>query len=32
MAKLLFDNRVVAVLFLALAFVNAHAINAGWYS
>lgn len=31
MAKLIGDNRVIAVLFLLLAFVNAHAITADWY-
>lgn len=31
MSKLLFDNRFIAVLFVALAFVNAFAIQNRWY-
>ena len=30
--KLMGDNRVILVLFLALAFLNAHAITAKWYA
>jgi hypothetical protein len=32
MGKLIFDNRVIVVVFLALSFVNAYAIQAGWYA
>ena len=32
MSKLIFDNRFIAVLFVALLFVNAFAIQSGWYS
>ncbi len=31
MTKLIGDNRVVVVLFLVLAYVNAYAITANWY-
>jgi hypothetical protein len=31
MTKLLTDNRVVVVLFIVLAFLNAFAIQGGWY-
>jgi hypothetical protein len=31
MSKLIFDNRFVAVLFVALLFVNAFAMQRGWY-
>ena len=31
MGKLIFDNRFIAVLFVALLFVNAFAIQRGWY-
>lgn len=31
MTNLLLDNRVLAVLFVALSFVNAYAITANWY-
>jgi hypothetical protein len=31
MGKLIFDNRFIAVLFIALLFVNAFAIQYGWY-
>ncbi|MDR7251892.1 hypothetical protein J2X46_000868 [Nocardioides sp. BE266] len=31
MGKLIFDNRVVVVAFLALSFLNAFAIQSGWY-
>jgi hypothetical protein len=31
MGKLMFDNRFIAVLFVALLFVNAFAIQSGWY-
>ncbi len=30
--KLLFDNRVILSLFLALTFVNAYAIQHHWYA
>jgi len=32
MSKLIFDNRVIAVLFIALTFVNAFAIQNRWYA
>lgn len=32
MPKLIGDNRVIVVLFLALSYVNAYAITANWYS
>ncbi len=32
MTKLLADNRVIAALFLLLAFVNAFAIQGGYYA
>lgn len=32
MTKLLSDNRVVAVLFIVLCFVNAYAITHGYYA
>jgi hypothetical protein len=32
MTKLLFDNRVIAALFLALVVVNAFAIQNRWYA
>jgi hypothetical protein len=32
MGKLIFDNRFIAVLFVALLFVNAFAIQNGWYN
>jgi hypothetical protein len=32
MTKLIFDNRVIVVLFIALAFLNAFAIQSNWYS
>lgn len=32
MTKLLFDNRVIVVLFLVLAFVNAFALQNRWYA
>lgn len=32
MAKLIFDNRFVASAFVALTFVNAFAIQNGWYA
>lgn len=31
MSTLLADNRVIAVAFIALLFLNAHAIVSGWY-
>jgi hypothetical protein len=31
MAKLLLDNRYVAVMFTILCFVNAYAVTNGWY-
>ena len=31
MSKLIFDNRVVVVVFLALSFLNAFALQSGWY-
>jgi hypothetical protein len=31
MSKLIFDNRVIVVLFLVLCFVNAFAIQNKWY-
>lgn len=31
MGKLIFDNRFIAVLFVALLLVNAFAIRSGWY-
>lgn len=31
MSKLIGDNRVIVVLFLVLAYVNAYAITADWY-
>lgn len=31
MSKLIFDNRFIAILFVALLFVNAFAIQRGWY-
>jgi hypothetical protein len=32
MAKLISDNRVIAVLFLILTVVNAFALQHGWYA
>jgi hypothetical protein len=32
MGKLIFDNRVIVVVFLALAFVNAYGMQSGWYA
>jgi hypothetical protein len=32
MGKLIFDNRFVAGLFIALLFLNAFAIQSGWYN
>ena len=32
MSKILLDNRFVAVAFLVLAFLNAFAIQGGWYA
>jgi hypothetical protein len=32
MTKLIGDNRVIAVLFLGLSYVNAYALTANWYS
>jgi hypothetical protein len=32
MTKLIGDNRVILVLFLCLAFLNAYAIQGNWYS
>lgn len=32
MGKAIFDNRVIVVVFLALAFLNAFAMQAGWYA
>ena len=32
MAKLIGDNRVILVLFLCLAFINAFAIQNNWYA
>ena len=32
MSKLLLDNRVIVVLFIALTFVNAYALTSGWYA
>ena len=32
MAKLIFDNRFVAAAFVALLFLNAFAIQNGWYA
>jgi hypothetical protein len=32
MGKLIFDNRVIVALFIALTFVNAFAIQNRWYS
>ena len=31
MSKLIFDNRVIVILFLVLSFVNAFAIQNKWY-
>lgn len=31
MSKLIFDNRVIAGLFIALVFMNALAVQNGWY-
>jgi hypothetical protein len=31
MGKLISDNRFIAVLFIALLFVNAFALQSGWY-
>lgn len=32
MGKYLLDNRFIAVAFIALLFLNAHAIVSGWYA
>ncbi len=32
MSKLLFDNRFVGVVFVLLLFLNAFAIQSGWYA
>jgi hypothetical protein len=32
MTKLIGDNRVIAIAFVALSYVNAYAITANWYS
>lgn len=32
MTKLIGDNRVIAVLFVALSYLNAYAITANWYA
>lgn len=32
MSKLIFDNRVIGGLFVALIFVNAFALQSGWYA
>lgn len=32
MSKLFTDNRFIAVAFIALLFLNAHAIVSGWYA
>ncbi|NYE36653.1 hypothetical protein F4692_001786 [Nocardioides cavernae] len=32
MSKLIFDNRVIVVAFLVLAFMNAFALTNGWYA
>jgi hypothetical protein len=31
MGKLIFDNRFIAILFVVLLFVNAFALQRGWY-
>lgn len=31
MSKLIFDNRFIAAMFVGLCFVNAFAIQSGWY-
>ena len=32
MTRLIFDNRVIGVLFVLLTFVNAYAIQNNWYA
>jgi hypothetical protein len=32
MGKLIFDNRVIVAVFLALSFLNAFAMQSGWYA